>query len=51
MTGILFVLRSGVPWEMLPAEMGCGCGMSCWRRLRDWQAAGVWARLHQVLLE
>ena len=48
---ILFVLRSGVPWEMLPAEMGCGCGMSCWRRLRDWQAAGVWARLHQVLLE
>ncbi len=51
MTGILFVLRSGIPWEMLPAEMGCGCGMSCWRRLRDWQAAGVWARLHQVLLE
>ncbi|WP_139234284.1 transposase, partial [Methylobacterium pseudosasicola] len=51
LTGILFVLRSGVPWEMLPAEMGCGCGMSCWRRLRDWQAAGVWARLHQVLLE
>jgi transposase len=51
LTGILFVLRSGVPWEMLPAEMGCGCGMSCWRRLRDWQAAGVWGRLHQVLLE
>ena len=35
-TGILFVLRSGIPWEMLPAEMGCGCGMTCWRRLRDW---------------
>ena len=51
LTGILFVLRSGLPWEMLPAEMGCGSGMSCWRRLRDWQAAGVWARLHQVLLE
>lgn len=51
LTGILFVLRSGIPWEMLPAEMGCGCGMSCWRRLRDWQAAGVWAHLHQVLLE
>jgi transposase len=50
-TGILFVLRSGLPWEMLPAEMGCGCGMSCWRRLRDWQGAGVWTRLHQVLLE
>ncbi len=51
LTGILFVLRSGLPWEMLPAEMGCGSGMSCWRRLRDWQEAGVWARLHQVLLE
>lgn len=51
LTGILFVLRSGVPAEMLPAEMGCGCGRSCWRRLRDWQEAGVLARLHQVLLE
>ena len=51
LTGILFVLRSGLPWEMLPAEMGCGSGMSCWRRLRDWQDAGVWARLHQGLLE
>ena len=50
LTGILFVLRSGLPWEMLPAEMGCGSGMTCWRRLRDWQAAGVWIRLHQVLL-
>jgi transposase len=51
LTGILFVLRSGIPWEMLPAEMNRGCGMSCWRRLRDWQAAGVWRRLHRVLLE
>lgn len=50
LTGILFVLRSGLPWEMLPSEMGCGSGMSCWRRLRDWQVAGVWDRLHQVLL-
>ena len=50
LTGILFVLRAGLPWEMLPAEMGCGSGMSCWRRLRDWQAAGVWERLRQVLL-
>ena len=51
LTGILFVVRSGLPWEMLPAEMGCGSGMSCWRRLRDWQAAAVWSRLHHVLLE
>ena len=42
LTGILFVLKSGIPWEMLPQEMGCGSGMTCWRRLRDWHAAGVW---------
>jgi len=30
--------------------MGCGSGMTCWRRLRDWQAAGVWQRLHELLL-
>lgn len=50
LTGILFVLRSGIPWEMLPQEMRCGCGMTCWRRLRDWQAAGVWDKLWAVLL-
>src|SRR5690242_17910822 len=50
LTGIIFVLKSGIPWEMLPLEMGCGGGMSCWRRLRDWQAAGVWQRLHEALL-
>ena len=48
--GILFVLKSGIPWEMLPQEMGCGSGMTCWRRLRDWQQAGVWDRLHHALL-
>jgi transposase len=50
LTGILFVLQSGIPWEMLPQEMGCGSGMSCWRRLRAWQEAGVWQKLHEVLL-
>jgi transposase len=50
LTGILFVLKSGIPWELLPQEMGCGSGMTCWRRLRDWQQAGVWERLHQELL-
>jgi len=50
LAGILFVLRSGIPWEMLPQEMGCGCGMTCWRRLRDWKAAGVWDTVHHVLL-
>jgi transposase len=51
LTGIIFVLKSGIPWEMLPQEMGCGSGMSCWRRLKEWQEAGVWARLHQKLLD
>jgi len=50
LTGILFVLRSGVPWQMLPTEMGCGSGSTCWRRLVRWQRAGVWRRLHAVLL-
>lgn len=51
LTGILFVLKSGIPWEMLPQEMGCGSGMTCWRRLRQWHEAGVWERLHKVLLD
>jgi transposase len=50
LTGILFVLRSGIPWNMLPQEMGCGSGTTCWRRLVRWQRAGVWKRLHTVLL-
>jgi transposase len=51
LTGIVFVLKTGIPWEHLPQEMGCGSGMTCWRRLRDWNEAGVWERLHQVLLD
>ena len=51
LTGIVFVLKSGIPWEMLPQEMGCGSGMSCWRRLKEWQEAGVWVELHRALLE
>ena len=48
--GILFVFKTGIPWKMLPAEMGCGSGTTCWRRLRDWQDAGVWQELHETLL-
>lgn len=51
LTGILFVLKTGIPWEDLPKEMGCGSGMTCWRRLRDWKVAGVWTQLHQILLD
>jgi transposase len=49
--GILFVLKTGIPWEMLPQEMDCGSGMTCWRRLKEWHEAGVWRRLHRVLLD
>lgn len=49
LTGIMFVLRTGIPWELLPQEMGCG--VSCWRRLRDWQAAGVWQKIHELILD
>ena len=50
LTGILFALRSGIPWQMFPKEMGSGSGSTCWRRLVRWQRAGVWRRLHAVLL-
>lgn len=50
LTGILFVLRSGIPWEMLPQEMGCGSGMTCWRYLQAWQKEGVWQKVHETLL-
>jgi transposase len=48
-TAILFVLMTGLPWRLLPREIGCS-GVTAWRRLRDWQAAGVWVRLHRELL-
>ena len=48
--GIIFVLRTGCPWRMLPKELGCGSSATCWRRLRDWQEAGVWQQLHARLL-
>ncbi|MFO0790902.1 MAG: IS5 family transposase [Pirellulales bacterium] len=51
LTGILFVLRTGCPWEYLPQELGCGSGMTCWRRLRDWHTAGIWERIWRVLLD
>ncbi len=48
--GILFVLYTGIPWEFLPQELGYGSGMTCWRRLRDWNEAEVWQQLHELLL-
>ena len=51
LTDILFVLKTGIPWEMLPKEMGCGSGMTCWRRLKEWHEAEVWRQLHRMLLD
>ncbi len=48
--GVLFVLHTGIGWQDLPQELGFGCGMTAWRRLHAWQEAGVWRRLHQLLL-
>ena len=50
LTGILFVLKSGIAWEDFPCEMGC-CGMTLLNRLRQWQKAGVWDALHRLMLD
>ncbi len=50
-TGILFVLRTGLPWQLLPLEMGCGSSSTCWRRFRTWTQRGIWRRLHAVLVQ
>src|ERR1700751_4417346 len=51
LTGILFVLKTGIAWDDLPAELGCGCGKTCRHYLRFWHAAGVWRQLHPVLTD
>jgi transposase len=51
LSGILFVLHTGIAWRHLPAELGFGSGVTCWRRLDEWQRAGVWEQLHALLLE
>ena len=50
LAGIIFVLKTGIGWEDLPQELGCGSGMTCWRRQRAWLAAGVWDRLQTALI-
>ena len=50
LTGILFVLKTGIGWEDFPQEMGC-CGMTLWNRLDGWRRAGVWDALHRLLLD
>ena len=50
LSGILFVLHTGIAWQQLPQELGYGSGMTCWRRLKEWQQAGVFQALHERLL-
>jgi transposase len=48
--GIIFVLRWGIPWQMLPTEAIGVSGSSCWRRFHAWTEAGIWPRVHGRLL-
>ncbi|HZZ27745.1 MAG TPA: transposase, partial [Pirellulales bacterium] len=50
LSAILFILRTGIPWELLPQELGWGSGMTAWRRLAAWQRRGVWRKIHELLL-
>ncbi len=49
LTGIIFVLKTGIAWDDLPDEMGCGCGMTCFRRLREWHRQGIWEQIQPIL--
>ena len=51
LNGIVFVLRTGIGWAKLPGELGYGSGWTCWRRLREWQDAGVWGQVHRAVLD
>ncbi len=46
--GILFILRTGCPWSDLPREYGSPT--TVWRRLRQWEEAGVWERIWRAML-
>jgi transposase len=50
LTGILFVLKTGIAWDDLPADLGCGCGKTCRHYLHRWHEAGVWLKLHALIL-
>lgn len=49
-TGIIFVLKTGLPWNMLPRELGCGSGVTCWRRFHQWTQSGLWERIRLRVL-
>jgi transposase len=50
--GSVSMTSTDIAWRLLPTrQLGCGSAVTCWRRLRDWQRAGVWQQLHHLLLE
>lgn len=51
LNGILYVLRTGIQWKRLPTALGFGSGVTVWRRVLAWQRAGVWERLHRLVLD
>jgi transposase len=52
LAGIVYQLHTGVAWRLLPTQqLGCGSPVTCWRRLRDWQRAGGWQKLHHAVIE
>jgi transposase len=51
LTGVLLVLKMDIPWEHLPQELNCGSGMTCWRRLREWQESGHWGAMRDLLMD
>ena len=50
LNGIMFILRTGCQYQRLPVKALGVSGSTCWRRLRDWTALGIWPTLHQKLL-
>ena len=50
LAGIVYVLRTGMAWRFIPQELGCGSGVTCWRRLQEWTNAGAWQAIHEKLI-
>jgi transposase len=50
LAGVVFVLKTGIPWQALPSEMNCGSGSTCWRRFAEWTQLAVWTKVHTLLL-
>ena len=49
MDGILYVLRTGCQWKMLPKEYGSGS--TCHRRFQQWVQLDIFKKIWMKLLE